>query len=231
MWTCPECGRQFANVNQWHSCVELSLTDHLADKSPLAVAIYEAVETAMRKTGEFRIHPQKTRIAFISTMTFAGLRLSGSRVDLSFITADPIDDARITRIDLYGPTSFSHTVRLRNPAEVDDTIAGWLAESLRRGNQETLDATAAVEPLRGRSLTIIHIPVRARIEPADDGLSLRVPPYATDALAAAPAIAVRLLGRDHPAELTPTGVRLLDDALHSAGLGPGDELDVTLRAG
>lgn len=37
----------------------------------------------MASCGEFRVHPQKTRIAFITTMTFAGVKLARRWVDVS----------------------------------------------------------------------------------------------------------------------------------------------------
>ena len=40
MWTCPRCGRSFANRNQWHACGPLDLERHLAGKDPEVVAIF-----------------------------------------------------------------------------------------------------------------------------------------------------------------------------------------------
>lgn len=33
LWTCPECARTFANTHQWHSCIELTLEEKLAEAS------------------------------------------------------------------------------------------------------------------------------------------------------------------------------------------------------
>ena len=63
-------GRSFANRNQWHSGVDISVGEHLAGKTELAISLYETVVTAQEQCGRFRLHPQKTRIAFISRMTF-----------------------------------------------------------------------------------------------------------------------------------------------------------------
>ena len=91
MWTCSRCGRSFANLNQSHSCLELSTAEHLAGKSNRALSIYQAVVETLERCGEFRIHAQKTRIAFISRMTFAGVSLAERWVDLSLITPTVID--------------------------------------------------------------------------------------------------------------------------------------------
>jgi hypothetical protein len=67
----------------------------LAAASDHVVDLCRELHAAMSACGQFRIHPQKTRIAFISTMTFAGARLARRWMDVSLITPEPIDDPRI----------------------------------------------------------------------------------------------------------------------------------------
>ena len=40
LWTCPRCGRPFANRNQPHSCGRHTVEEHLAGKSPAVRALY-----------------------------------------------------------------------------------------------------------------------------------------------------------------------------------------------
>ena len=161
MWACPDCGRRFANQHQWHSCIDLSLGSALADASEHARRLYRAVEEAVASCGEYRVHPQKTRIAFITTMTFAAVKLARRWVDVSFITAEPIDDPQIDRLECYGPTSFAHTIRVAEPGQLDATVRGWLCRSWRRGNREALDSSVHVQPLAGRALGLVVVPVRS----------------------------------------------------------------------
>jgi hypothetical protein len=37
-WTCPHCRRRFAITNQWHSCLQMDLDEHLASKTDHARA-------------------------------------------------------------------------------------------------------------------------------------------------------------------------------------------------
>lgn len=142
MWTCERCGRSFANRNQSHACQTIGIAEHLAEKTELAVSIYEEVTRVLRRHGEFREHPQKGGIGFISRMTFGGVALRSRWVDLYFMLPRPLDHERVFKLDLYGPSSWAHTIRLRSPDDVDAEVRGWLAESLRRGDQETLDPKA-----------------------------------------------------------------------------------------
>jgi hypothetical protein len=228
LWACPRCGRSFAIRNQSHACLSLSADDHLAYKTPLARAIYGGVVTALERCGEFRVHAQKTRIAFISRMSFAGVRATKSWIDLSFIMPDPIDDRRIRKLVLYGPTSWGHTVRITDPAQIDARIEAWLCEAWRRGNQETLDPTARVEPLSPSLLGVFETAFNARIAEERGGVVARVPTHVAQALAAVDTVQVRVRGvtkrepLHHGRDGSWVGVR-------AAGLAEGDRVDVYLR--
>jgi Domain of unknown function (DUF5655) len=228
LWTCPKCGRSFAIRNQSHACLSLSADEHLADKTPLARAIYGSVVTALQGCGEFRVHAQKTRIAFISRMSFAGIRATKNWVDLSFIMPVPIDDERIRKLVLYGPTSWGHTVRITDPALVDAGIGAWLCEAWRRGNQETLDPTARVQPLSPSLLRVFETAFNARIDGESGQVVARLPGHIGQALAEVNMVQVRVRGASHRVPLH-HGRGGSWVGLSAAGLVEGDRLDVYLR--
>jgi hypothetical protein len=66
MWTCPRCGRSFANRNQAHACGPLDLDRHLTGKDPEVVAIFRRLVELAERNGPVTVLPQKTRIAFRS---------------------------------------------------------------------------------------------------------------------------------------------------------------------
>lgn len=233
LWTCPSCRHSFANVNQWHSCTDLDLDGHLEARSELAVAVFRRIESTLHSCGEFRIHAQKTRVAFIARMTFAGVRLAAAWADLAFITPAPIGDARIRSIVLYGPTSFNHHVRIASPSAVDADVEGWLCQAHRRGQQETLDPAAEVDPVLGFALERLHVPLHSIVVDTTDGPALRIPRWVVQAFAAHPYVLARVGGDQFPAEIRDDdGVVAVSgaDTLESLGLGVGDETDVYLRA-
>ncbi len=232
-WLCPACERRFANANQWHSCGNVDLDATLARHTAHAVAIYRAVE-AVTASGGVRVHPQRTRIAFISTMTFAGVQLATRWADLSFIVAGPIDDERVRRIELYGPTSFGHTVRLMSPDDVDADVRNWLTEARRRGDQETLDPHAVVEPILGRPLEVLRVPLRSTVVSTGPRPVLGLPRYAAQAFGAHPSVRVTIRAAVHAGTVRARGdgcELVLDDVtLGQLGLGAGDPADLTLTA-
>src|SRR5919204_5403463 len=75
MWTCPDCGRAFANRNQTHTCAPLgSLADHLDGKPPEIAEIVARVISAAERAGPVTVLPEKTRIALQARMSFAALQ-------------------------------------------------------------------------------------------------------------------------------------------------------------
>lgn len=199
LWTCPSCGRQFANTNQTHSCGDPGLDAILAGHDEKIAAIYETVTAALAEAGEFRTHPQKTRIAFITRMTFASVRLARSWVDLSLILPSAISDHRIRRIDMYGPTSLAHEVRLHRPEDVDDDVTSWLSRARRRGDQEEMDRQPGQVGGLGRE--VLRIPLRGEVVDAGDRLGLRIPRYAANALGPGALAVVRVAKEDLPGRI------------------------------
>ena len=65
LWRCPECGRDFANRNQTHTCAALrSLDDHFAGKPAVVRELFDELVKWLESFGPFRILPEKTRITF-----------------------------------------------------------------------------------------------------------------------------------------------------------------------
>lgn len=72
MWACPRCGREFANANQWHSCVPRVSIDDFLETQPHELAdLYRAYEAFVRRAGPFEVDVLKSRIAFRARMNFA----------------------------------------------------------------------------------------------------------------------------------------------------------------
>jgi Domain of unknown function (DUF5655) len=138
LWRCPRCGRRFANRNQWHSCVPVTVRDHLRGKPTAVVALYREFARMVRGTGPLRVHPVKTRIAFISRMTFAGAVLRKDRLDVHFILARRLRSRRFRTVERYGPRSVGHYLSIRSLDELDDELRGWLEEAAAVGRQEHL---------------------------------------------------------------------------------------------
>ena len=144
MWTCPRCGRSFANRNQQHACGHLDLDRHLAGKDPEVVAIFRRLVELAERNGPVTVLPERTRIAFQVRMSFAAFELRRRWVDGHVVLARRLEHPRFRRVESFSPRNHLHQFRLERLDEVDEEVAGWLAEAYRVGEQRHLG------PRRGR---------------------------------------------------------------------------------
>ena len=147
MWTCPACGRAFANRNQSHACGPLEGLDrHFARTDPAVRATFDCLLAAARAIGPVTVLPEKTRIALQVRMSFAALMPRQRWLDGHVVLARRRDSPRFRRIDTYSPRNVVHLFRLAGPDEVDDEVRSWLAEAYEVGAQRHLRPDPAVSP-------------------------------------------------------------------------------------
>jgi hypothetical protein len=139
MWTCPRCGRTFANLNQTHTCAPLTDLDrHFDGKGAQVRDTFDRVLDAVSALGPVTVLPEKTRIALHVRMSFAAFTPRIHWLDGHLVLARRLDSPRFRRVDSYSPRNVVHVFRLTGPEEVDAEFIGWLAEAYRVGQQRHL---------------------------------------------------------------------------------------------
>jgi hypothetical protein len=134
MWTCPDCSRQFHNVNNAHSCIAcIGVEDHLVDKPPGVSEAYRRFEAMVREIGPITVEPLKSRIAFKARTTFAGATFTKGTLRAGWVLARRIDDPRL-KVDTYGGRHV-HTLEVTAPEQLTDDIRPWLEEAYRLGTE------------------------------------------------------------------------------------------------
>jgi hypothetical protein len=81
LWKCRQCGRLFANRNQFHFCTRITVREYLKRKSPLALSLYRKFVKLVWRCGPVILVPNKTRIGFQVGMAFADVMLRRNRMD------------------------------------------------------------------------------------------------------------------------------------------------------
>jgi hypothetical protein len=139
LWTCPACGRAFANRNQTHSCNNLTDLDrHLAGKAPVIRETFEAFRRRVEAIGPCIVMPQKTRIAFQVRMSFAQLTPRQGWIDGHLVLAERHEAWSRGKITTYSPGNHTHEFRLASPADLDETFQRYLEMAYAVGRQEHL---------------------------------------------------------------------------------------------
>jgi len=141
MWSCPTCGRAFANRNQAHSCRPLrTLDDHFVGTSPEVRMTFDRVLAEVAALGPVSVLAEQTRIALHLRMSFAAFMPRKSWLGGHLVLARRVESRRITRVDAYSARNVVHSFRLSGPDSVDDQFVRWLGEAYRVGAQEHLRA-------------------------------------------------------------------------------------------
>jgi hypothetical protein len=138
LWCCPQCGREFANTNQTHSCGRHSLEAHFEGRSPEVRAIFDAIVRMLETIGPVRVLPEKTRIAFQVRMSFAQVTPRRSWVDGHVVLARRLAHPRFRTIQSISPRTHVHTFRLAKADEVDAEVDAWFREAYEVGAQRHL---------------------------------------------------------------------------------------------
>jgi hypothetical protein len=139
LWTCPRCGRTFANRNQTHTCAALGDLDaHFAGADPAVRAAYERVLAVVRDLGPVEVLAEKTRIALHARMSFAAFTPRRRWLDGHLVLARQAAHPAIRRVEVYSPRNVLHAFRLTGPDDVDPPFAALVAEAYAVGRHEHL---------------------------------------------------------------------------------------------
>lgn len=109
--------------------------------SPLGLAVFDRVLAVMRVAGPVAVRVSKTQLAFRRRRGFAYLWLPEQHlgpgrspwvVVLSFALGRRDESARLKQVVRVSPAHWMHHLEIRDVADVDDEVAGWLLEAADR---------------------------------------------------------------------------------------------------
>ena len=143
LWACPRCGQRFVSPNMWHSCLRMTVGDHLRGRPREVVDLYRGFARMVRELGPgVKAVPVKTGIGFMIRVRFARGVASEARPARSFWLKRRIDGPRFAKVEFIPPKNFIYSFYVRSPEDLDDEVRAWLAEAYRVGIQEHLAARA-----------------------------------------------------------------------------------------
>jgi hypothetical protein len=102
---------------------------------PDGLAVYHSVAKVVAALGHSQVRVTKSQIAFGRRKGFAYVWRPGQYVAsvvpavLSIALPRKLESVRFKEVAHPAPTVWMHHLELHGPAEVDDEVAGWLAEA------------------------------------------------------------------------------------------------------
>jgi hypothetical protein len=140
LWTCPRCGRTFANTNQTHACGRHELEPPFARCEPHVRALFEAFAEAVRANHPgVVVIPEKTRVAFHLRMSFAAVTPRRRWLDGHLVLAERVDEPWVRGVEAISPRNQVHRFRLAAPEDLDARLRARIADAVAVGEQRHLD--------------------------------------------------------------------------------------------
>jgi uncharacterized C2H2 Zn-finger protein len=137
LWTCPRCGRTFANLNQSHTCAPLGELDaHFGGSDESVRRIFDRI---LEELGPLTVLPEKTRIALHVRMSFAAFRPRRHWLNGHLVLARVAEHPLFRRIEEYSPHNVIHEFRIDRPDQLDDAFIELVREADRVGEQRHLE--------------------------------------------------------------------------------------------
>ncbi len=96
-WICPNCEREFRGKNQFHSCEQSTIEQHIVDKPEFIVEIFHALLDLVTSFGDVELLPLKTAIQVKSNSTFLSIYLKKNKAHLEFQLGSESKLKQITR--------------------------------------------------------------------------------------------------------------------------------------
>lgn len=138
LWTCPRCGNEFVNRNQYHACKRYDL-DALFEGKPAHIrALYDRFHEMVRQCGPAKVLPYRNKVGYMVRVRFAGAVPAARWLDVGFWLPRRIESPRFRKIETIYPNAHVHLLRVTDPSELDKEVAVWLAEAYEVGCQRHL---------------------------------------------------------------------------------------------
>lgn len=143
LWTCPECGHRFVTRNMWHSCSNYPLDYHFKKSEPVVRETFDRYLDVIESCGPVEVIPQKTRIAIMARVRFAGCVVRRKWLLANLWMTRKVHHRTLRSTEKFGPRSYGHRFRLDSPDDIDDELRLFVAEAYAVGMREHLKGRAA----------------------------------------------------------------------------------------
>jgi hypothetical protein len=135
LWTCPRCGNEFVNRNQYHSCKRYTLDAVFERKPPEIRSLYDRFHEMVQRCGPSKRLYYRDKVGYMVRVRFAGAVPAARWLEVGFWLPRRVDSPRFRRVETIYPNAHIHLLRVTDPSQLDAEVAGWLAEAYEVGCQ------------------------------------------------------------------------------------------------
>lgn len=135
LWTCPKCGHEFVNANQYHSCNRLTIEDTFAGKPADIRRLFDRFRAMVESLGPVKTVAYRDNVAFMVRVRFARAMPRSRWLDVAFWLRRRMDNPRFQKVETLLPNAHVYLVRMTSPDEIDRQLKSWISEAYEIGCQ------------------------------------------------------------------------------------------------
>jgi uncharacterized protein DUF5655 len=126
-WSCPRCGRRFANEDQFHSHETVDVDAHFVGRSG---RLREALDKLIGSLpSDVRVEALQSVIVVSAHTTFSYITVQSRRILVGVLLDRRLDSPRVVKVDVISPRKIGNVVAIGSPDDVDDELRGWLRQA------------------------------------------------------------------------------------------------------
>ncbi|MCL5794855.1 MAG: DUF5655 domain-containing protein [Patescibacteria group bacterium] len=131
LWKCPKCHREFAKINQQHSCKIYPLENHFANKEYAKQLFDYLVKKIEKNIGPLKIESLPCCIHLVSNYTFGAVWTLRDRVRIDFRISAKIETKKKFKIIQMSPNRYLYYLDIFKKSEIDLELLSYLHESYK----------------------------------------------------------------------------------------------------
>jgi len=129
LWTCPRCGRQFKRKDQVHSCSLVTEKSHFERKNG-EMNLYLHLKKAVKKqVGTFKTEALKCCIHFVTTFTFAAVKILKGRIRVDFTLHKKMKSKRVVGATQMSARRWLYAVDVYKDDEIESELLAWIKKA------------------------------------------------------------------------------------------------------
>ncbi|OGM08316.1 hypothetical protein A2Z67_01445 [Candidatus Woesebacteria bacterium RBG_13_36_22] len=129
LWKCAKCKREFAKVNQSHSCVSYPLENHFKGKIYAKELFTHLTDKVEKKIGQIKIESLPCCIHFVGSYTFGAVFPMKDKIRIDFRTDFPIKSKRVWKMFQMSPNRYLYYFEIKNKKDIDTELLGWIKKA------------------------------------------------------------------------------------------------------
>ena len=138
LWECPKCGRQFERKGQAHSSRPFPIEQHFEGKQK-GKLLYEIFKRAVKKKlSSFKTESLECCIHFVSTFTFAAVKILKDKIRVDFTLTRKIKSNCINQFLQISANRYLYYVDISTEDEIDEKLLDWIQEAHDKRIAETV---------------------------------------------------------------------------------------------